>query len=122
MTHTLEQLADKPVLICAPTGAPVRGERDATDLIGEVIGHGAVWVALPASRLTEEFFQLRTRVAGGIVQKFASYRVGLAVIGDFSRFTRAGSALEDFIRESNRGTQLWFLPTIDTLRTRLEEL
>ncbi|MEU3616305.1 DUF4180 domain-containing protein [Streptomyces sp. NPDC006872] len=48
-----------------------------------------------------------------------NYRLGLAVVGDISRHTDAGTALQDLVRESNRGTQLWFLPHIDALRTRL---
>ncbi|MDH6118535.1 DUF4180 domain-containing protein [Kitasatospora sp. GAS204B] len=119
MPDTIQRIADTDVLVCAPDGPSLREERDAIDLIGEAHYHGAHWVALPAARLTDDFFRLRTRLAGDIVQKFANYRLGLAVIGDISRHVDAGTALRDFVRESNRGTQLWFLPDSDALRTRL---
>ncbi|MEW1722295.1 DUF4180 domain-containing protein [Streptomyces sp. NPDC093109] len=119
MPDTLQYLADTPVLVCAPDGAPLRDEYGATDLIGEGYGLGAAWVAIPESRLADDFFRLRTRVAGDIVQKFANYRLGLAVVGDITRHTDVSPALQDFVRESNRGTQLWFLPDLDALRTRL---
>ncbi|MFJ7254228.1 DUF4180 domain-containing protein [Streptomyces sp. NPDC098085] len=122
MPDTLQHLAGTPVLVCAQVGAPLRNEQDALDLIGEGLGHDAAWVAVPVGRLTDDFFRLRTRVAGGIVQKFANYRLKLAVVGDISRHTEAGGALPDFVRESNRGTQLWFLPDIDALRTRLAQV
>ncbi len=119
MPDTLHLLAGTPVLVCAPDGAPVRDERDATDLIGEGYGLGAAWVVLPATRLTDDFFRLRTGIAGGIVQKFVNYRLGLAIIGDVAHHVDASTALRDFLRESNRGTQLWFLPDLEALRTRL---
>jgi hypothetical protein len=122
MPDTLQQLAGTSVLICAPDGTPLRDEHDATDLIGQGFQHGAAWVVVPAGRLTDDFFRLRTRVAGGIVQKFANYRLGLAIVGDISHHIDAGTALRDFVRESNRGTQLWFLPDIDALRTRLAQV
>jgi hypothetical protein len=119
MPDTLQQFSGTPVLICAPDGAPLRDEHDVTDLIGEGLGHGATWVVIPAGRLADDFFRLRTHVAGGVIQKFVNYRMGLAVVGDISRHTDASTALQDLVRESNHGTQLWFLPHIDALRTRL---
>lgn len=116
---TLQHLSGVPVLVRAADGAPLRDEQDALDLIGTAFHHEAAWVVVPAARLTDDFFRLRTGVAGGIVQKFANYRLRLAVVGDISRHTEAGGALRDFVRESNRGTQLWFLPDIDALGARL---
>ncbi|MEV0530639.1 DUF4180 domain-containing protein [Kitasatospora sp. NPDC050463] len=97
------------VLRLAADGPPVRGERDATDLIGDAFAVGAAWVVVPVERFEDDFFRLSTRVAGGIVQKFATYRIGLAVVGDISRHTADSGPLRDFVRESNRGGQLWFL-------------
>ncbi|MCF2530754.1 DUF4180 domain-containing protein [Yinghuangia soli] len=119
MTDTLEVVHDTAVLVCASDGAPVRSERDAMDLIGDAFGREAQWVAVPAGRFGDEFFALHTRVAGDIVQKFANYRLGLAVIGDISARTAESGALRDFVWESNRGSHLWFLPDLDALRTRL---
>ena len=47
-----------------PDGDAIRGERDATDLIGNAFYQEAAWVALPVARLPDEFFELRTRMAG----------------------------------------------------------
>jgi hypothetical protein len=115
----LETVHGIPVLVCAAGGAALGTERDALDLIGETAAHGARWVAVPAERLDPDFFRLRTRVAGDFVQKFAAYGVGCAVLGDISRYTRDSAALRDFVRESNRGRQLWFLAGIEELRERL---
>jgi hypothetical protein len=116
----LEEMHSVPVLVCAADGETIGDERGALDLIGNASYQGAQWVAVPAERFDEAFFQLRTRIAGDIIQKFANYRMGLAVLGDISRHTQASSALRDFVRECNRGRQTWFLSDIEEFRERLD--
>ncbi|MEU3252261.1 DUF4180 domain-containing protein [Streptomyces sp. NPDC006997] len=116
---SLEKIHDVPVLMCAADGPAIVSERDAVDLIGDAGYLGARWVVVPARRFGDDFFHLRTRVAGDIVQKFAQYGVGLVVLGDISRQVGASSALADFVRESNGGRQLWFLADRERLAERL---
>ena len=116
----LRTIDDVPVWMCPAEGEAVRHESDALDLIGNASYQGARWVVLPAERLDDAFFQLHTRVAGDIVQKFVQYGMGLAVLGDISRHTEDSSALRDFVRESNRGRQTWFLADVDELREHLK--
>ncbi|GAA2634018.1 DUF4180 domain-containing protein [Streptomyces axinellae] len=117
---TLRTIHDVPVFLCAAEGEAICGEREALDLIGNASYQGAQWVVLPVERLADHFFQLSTRVAGDIAQKFVNYRMGLVVLGDISRHTASSTALRDFVRESNRGRQLWFLTDLDELRERLK--
>ncbi|MEU3446566.1 DUF4180 domain-containing protein [Streptomyces thermolilacinus] len=119
MTATLREIHGVPVLMCDREGEPIAGERDAVDLVGNAAYQGARWVVVPAARFDAAFFRLRTRVAGDIVQKFANYRVGLAVVGDIEAHTSASAALRDFVRECNRGTQTWFVPSLQALADRL---
>lgn len=111
-------MSDHDVHVCAPDGPLLRGERDALDLIGEAWESGATWVAVPAGRLHDDFFSLRTGVAGEIAQKFVNYRLGLAIVGDISRFTEASAALRAWVLESNRGDQLWFVRDLAELAAR----
>ena len=97
-------------------GAPVATTDDALSLIHEA---GADWVAVPVERLDPAFFDLSTRLAGEIIQKFANYRVGLAIVGDIGDHLAASSALRDYVREANRGRHVWFVADADELRTRL---
>ncbi|MGW0738168.1 DUF4180 domain-containing protein [Streptomyces sp. NPDC002851] len=120
MTTALEKIHDVPVLRCAPDGAPIAADSDVLDLIGNAGYQGAQWVIIPAERFDETFFQLRTRVAGNMVQKFAQYGMGLVVLGDISRHTESSSALQDFVRECNRGRQTWFLADDGELGERLQ--
>ncbi|WP_188197418.1 DUF4180 domain-containing protein [Nonomuraea sp. SYSU D8015] len=111
-------MPDDGLYICAPDGPLLRSNRDALDLIGEAWGSGATWVAVPAERLHDDFFSLRTGVAGEIAQKFVNYRLGLAIVGDISRFTEVSSALRAWVLESNRGDHLWFVRDLDELAAR----
>ncbi|MFI6846660.1 DUF4180 domain-containing protein [Kitasatospora sp. NBC_00085] len=113
------EVAGATVLRLPAEGPAVRGERDAMDLIGDAMGHDAAWVVVPAARLGDDFFRLSTRVAGEISQKFVNYRIGLAVTGDISGHLAASSALRDFVYESNRGNQLWFVADAEEFGARL---
>ncbi|MFI8966027.1 DUF4180 domain-containing protein [Streptomyces sp. NPDC053493] len=117
--NTFQDIHGTTVLVCPPDGPLLHGEREATDLIGASAYGGATWVAVPVERLTDAFFRLRTRVAGDIVQKFAQYRVGLVVLGDIASHVEESPALRDFVRECNRGTQIWFVADTEALAERL---
>jgi hypothetical protein len=108
------------VLTLPNEGPLIATDRDATDIIGEAFSVEANLVVIPVSRLSPEFFQLRSGIAGNIVQKFVNYRLRLAIIGDITAEVEASTALRDFVYESNRGKQLWFLPTAADLEDRLK--
>lgn len=106
-------------LVCAADGPRLAAERDVTDLIGQALGEQVDLVVIPAGRLADEFFTLRSGFAGTVVQKFVNYRLRLAVLGDIGAHVERSTALRDFVTESNRGRQLWFLPTWHDLEARL---
>jgi uncharacterized protein DUF4180 len=118
-SDTLVHLHGVPVLECAPTGEKLRGAGDVLDVIGTAIGHGAELVLMPVDRLPDDFFTLRTGLAGEIAQKFVNYRIRLAVVGDISHHVANSSALGAFVAESSRGGQLWFVPTTEDLTEKL---
>lgn len=64
-------------------------------------------IVLDKSTICEDFFNLRTGIAGEILQKFVNYDVKLAIVGDFSVYS--SKSLRDFIYESNHGKDLFFL-------------
>jgi hypothetical protein len=116
----LHELHGARVLALAPDGATLRSERDAVDLLGECYAHQPDWIALPVARLGAEFFELRTRVLGEVVQKFVNYGLRVAIVGDVSQHVAASNALRDFVREANRGRSIWFAPSLAALGERLE--
>ncbi|MFE9441891.1 DUF4180 domain-containing protein [Streptomyces sp. NPDC006602] len=107
------------VLRCAPDGPPLDGENAALDLIGDAMGRDAQIVAVPTERVADEFFRLRSGVAGAVMQKFVNYRLRLAVVGDVSRHVAGSTALRDFVHETNQGGHIWFLPDFEALDEKL---
>lgn len=59
--------------------------------------------------ICDDFFILSKGVAGEILQKFINYNTRLAIYGDFSYYK--SKPLKDFIYESNRGHNIFFLPS-----------
>lgn len=72
---------------------------------------------LDADAFDPRFFDLSTRLAGDIQQKFVTYSVKLAIVGSFSQVT--SKSLRDFIRESNQGTDIFFCNSDDEAVQRL---
>ncbi|OXM66149.1 MULTISPECIES: DUF4180 domain-containing protein [Amycolatopsis] len=99
--------------------SPIASEADAIDVMGQLYGQDVEWLVLPVERLDPGFFDLSTGIAGAVTQKFLNYGFRLAIVGDISRFTAASEALAAYVRESNRGRQVWFAPDLDALEARL---
>jgi archaeosine-15-forming tRNA-guanine transglycosylase len=108
------------VLECSAEGAELRNDRDAIEMIASAWEHRASLLVIPAQRLADDFFRLRTGAAGAIIQKFVNYRLRVAIAGDVSRYVSESSAFRDFVVEANRGDQVWFVANIEELGRRLD--
>ena len=64
-------------------------------------------VLVDRSLIDESFFDLKSGFAGELTQKFSTYRMKLAVTGDFSMFENL--ALKAFLYESNLGKTVRFV-------------
>jgi hypothetical protein len=122
MSDTLTTMQGMQILVCAPDGEKLKSEREAVDLIGEALQQGASVILVPVERLEDDFFQLKTGLAGHIVQKFVTYRRRLVILGDISGHVAQSRAFRDFVSEANRGMQVWFLPDLQELNERLKRM
>jgi hypothetical protein len=98
-------------------GVIITSEQDALDYMATAGYSGAGALIVHESQLPPEFFDLKTRLAGDILQKFSNYRMKLAIIGDFDKYE--SSSLQAFIRESNRGNLVFFVPDREAAIDRL---
>ena len=73
---------------------------------------GCSKIVLNKEAITEEFFILSKGIAGEILQKFINYQIKFAIYGDFSKYT--SKPLKDFIYESNKGKDIFFVSDADT--------
>jgi hypothetical protein len=90
---------------------------DVLELIYGIGAYDCDRIIIRDRNLHDDFYRLRTGLAGDILQKFSNYRVRLAIIGDFSKY--GSKSLHDFIRESNRGRMIFFLDTLDSALIKL---
>lgn len=90
----------------------IKNAQDALDLIGNI---SPSHIILSAHNFEKDFFDLKTRKLGEILQKFTNYRVKLAVIGSFEN---ASGALKDFIYESNKHGDYLFISSLSAALSR----
>jgi hypothetical protein len=106
-THTIhgksiaEVISDTAVIATAEDGA---------DLLGNLYYQGFDRIIVHQKNITPAFFDLKTGIAGEILQKFSNYRVRLAIVGDFSHYP--SQSMRDFIRESNRTGHIYFAASV----------
>ena len=86
----------------APTELLLQREKDAITLIGLCGEQSAERLLLYAGNLSESFFDLRSGLAGTILQKFANYRIRVALVipSDLVQ-----GKFKEYVVEANRGNQ-----------------
>ena len=93
-------------------GIVVNDANEALDVMVNAGYYGARRMIWYEKHLNPEFFNLRSGLAGEILQKFANYQMTLAIVGEFEKFK--SSSLRAFIVESNRGNLVFFVPDKET--------
>ncbi|MCE6991375.1 DUF4180 domain-containing protein [Dyadobacter sp. CY323] len=97
----------------------IKTPEDGLDLLGNLYYQGFDSIIINEKNVSPDFFDLKTGIAGEILQKFSNYRVGLAIIGDFSKYP--GKSISDFIFESNKGRHINFVGSLPEALARLSK-
>ena len=100
-----------------PDSDRLRGPEDILDLLANVGYHNCDNLIIHSECLPADFFELKSGMAGEILQKFSNYRMKLAIVGEFSAVK--SKSLRDFIRESNTRGVISFVPTVEEALSRL---
>lgn len=108
------------ILFVAAEGPPLNAAT-ANDVLSEAWSVEAELVVVPITRLADGFLDLSTRIAGEVIQKFTNYRMRLAFVGDIAASIEASRSLRDFVYESNKGDQVWFMRDRAALEARLAD-
>lgn len=66
-------------------------------------------IVINKKMIIEDFFILSKGIAGEILQKYINYGGRIAIYGDYSHYT--SKPLKDFIYESNKGKDIFFVST-----------
>ena len=93
----------------------INNAEDGLDLLGNVYYQGFDKLIIYQKNIVSDFFDLKTKMAGDILQKFSNYRVRLVIIGDFENVE--SKSLRDFIYESNQGRLVNFVESLEVAIT-----
>jgi hypothetical protein len=107
------------VLLFAAEGDKLAAARDANTFLSDTWAQDATLAVIPVSRLGDDFLDLKTRIAGEVIQKFVNYQIHLTILGDISAWADTSKPLRDFVYETNRGRSLWFIRDLAELEQRL---
>lgn len=107
MELIIHRFGDLKITEVKPEGIILNDLEDAIDLLGNSEYLGAIGTIIHQDQIHPDFFNLKTGLAGDILQKFSNYRKKLAIVGDFSDIS--SKSLRDFIRESNRTGNISFV-------------
>jgi hypothetical protein len=95
----------------------VKEVQDALDIMANAAYAGATKLILHEKNITPGFFDLKTKLAGEILQKFSNYHMPLAIVGDFSKYS--SKSLRDFMYESNKGGKVNFVSSAEEAKKKL---
>ena len=79
-----------------------------------------IGIVVDKNTLMDDFFDLKTGIAGEILQKFSNYKVRLIIYGNFDEYK--SKSLNDFIRECNRGNLIFFIESLDLALEKCKSL
>lgn len=119
---TLLELEGCRVLEYPAEGSPLGNASSSLEIIGAAHSQHAELAAIPVERLGNEFFQLRNGIAGEVLQKFVTYHLRIAIVGDIASLSTGSKAFHDFVVECNRGSDVWFVRDMDELNDRLRRI
>ena len=106
--HTID---DRKIAEITSDDVVLQTVEDAVDLIGNMSYQGFDKLIIHEENMIPDFFELKNKIAGNILQKFSQYSMPLAIIGDFEKYE--SKSLNDFIFESNKGSQINLVTTIE---------
>lgn len=92
----------KTYIECLQDGQVLRNENDALDLIAACGEYGAAGVLLHAANLDQDFYDLKSGLAGAVLLKFSNYRIRLAAVIPPEHIQ---GRFGEMVLEENRGNQ-----------------
>jgi hypothetical protein len=95
----------------------INNVEEALQLMADLYYQEFDGIMIHEKNLSPQFFDLKTGIAGEILQKFSNYRMQLFIIGDFDKYP--GKSIRDFIYESNKGKQVNFVASVALAKEKL---
>lgn len=112
--HIVHQSNGKDIVALSENGVVIHNAQEFLDI---VLNLPSDRVIIYKENIPEEFFDLRSGLAGEILQKAVNYSTQLGIVGDLSRYP--SRSLKAFVSESNKSDKIIFTDTLDEALQRL---
>ncbi len=88
----------------------INNAQEALDLMATIrYDYDCDKLIINKKNITEDFFELKNGIAGEIMQKYTTYEMALAIVGDFEQYN--SKSLKSLIYESNKANKIIFKST-----------
>ena len=103
---SLQSQSDRAFVASCSSIQFIRTAKDFLELLAWGMEHGTTLFILEDSNFVREFYDLKTGLAGELLQKIPNYRVRLAIVGTFGMVT--SDRFRELMAEANKGSQVHF--------------
>ncbi|WP_461612064.1 DUF4180 domain-containing protein [Clostridium sp. Marseille-QA1073] len=101
MDYRIVNKNDKTYIEYIPKGKKIFSEQDVLDIIGSCMEHRCNYLMLHGEVFSEDFFNLRTGLAGTMLQKLINYNIRAAAI--ISNEEKIKGRFGEMVFEANKG-------------------
>ena len=101
MNYQIKETENKKYIELMSAANPLSTENDALDLIALCWEHETNYIVIHQEALSESFFDLKTKAAGNIIQKFVNYGIKAAVV--IPQETVQNERFKEMALEINKG-------------------
>jgi PadR family transcriptional regulator AphA len=101
MNYEIKEIDNKKYIELISTDELINSENDALDLIALCWEHDASAIIIHHTVLSEDFYNLKTKIAGNIIQKFINYGIKAAII--VPKETIQKGRFKEMALETNKG-------------------
>lgn len=105
VNYQVVEHAGRRYVACISGDGRIESERDVLDLIAACGENQTHRLLLHAEALTDDFYHLRTGLAGAVLQKFADYRIKAAAVLTPERVNQG--RFQEMVLEANRSNRLF---------------
>lgn len=119
MSYAVRQIHDLRLVVFAEAGPLLKDENDVSLFIAPAFEHDAGMIALPVTASTPPSSNSEAAWRPRHIAEIHQLPPARGAAGRYHPRPAQSNALQDFVREANRGEQVWFLSSLTELEQRL---
>lgn len=112
--HIVHQSNGRDIVALQENGIVIHNAQEFLDVVMNLPSDRVI---IYKENVPEEFFDLRSGLAGEILQKAVNYSRQLGIVGDLSKYP--SRSLKAFVYESNKSDSVIFTDTLDEALQKL---